>query len=99
MAVNHMVWIKFHSGLGEPQIAAHLQALRLLQDRVPGVRSLNLGRNFTDRANGFTHGLCVILDDKPALAAYGPHPYHTEVAAALRRDADLLVLDFEFQTT
>jgi hypothetical protein len=96
MAVNHMVWIKFHPGTDEARIAAHLEALRGLADRVPGVQSLTLGRNFTDRANGCTHGLSVILDDKAALAAYGPHPYHVEVATAVRRDAELLVLDFEF---
>jgi len=96
MAVNHMVWIKFRPDIDAARIAAHLQALRGLEARVPGVQSLTLGRNFTDRANGFTHGLCVILDDPAALAAYGPHPYHVEVATALRKDAELLVLDYEF---
>jgi hypothetical protein len=96
MAVNHMVWMKFRDGVDDARIAAHLQALRLIEGRIPGVRSLTLGRNFTDRANGFTHGLCVILEDRAALAAYGPHPYHVVVATALRRDAELLVLDYEY---
>ena len=96
MAVNHTVWMKFRPGVDADQVEAHLQALRLIPGRIPGVQSLTLGRNFTDRANGFTHGLCVILDDRAALAAYGPHPYHVEVATALRRDADLLVLDYEY---
>jgi hypothetical protein len=96
MAVNHMVWMKFRPEVDAARIAAHLEALRGIEGRIPGVQSLTLGRNFTDRANGFTHGLSVILDDKAALAAYGPHPYHVEVATALRRDAELLVLDFEY---
>jgi hypothetical protein len=96
MAVNHTVWMKFRDGVGDAQIGAHLDALRRIEGRIPGVQSLTLGRNFTDRANGYTHGLCVVLDDKAALAAYGPHPYHAEVATALRRDAELLVLDYEY---
>ena len=96
MPVNHMVWIKFRPGIDEAGIAAHLAALAALRERVPGVQSLNLGRNFTERANGCTHGLSVILDDKAALQAYAVHPYHVEVATALRRDAEILALDYEF---
>ncbi len=96
MAVNHTVWMKFRPEVSEAQVAAHMAALRALQQRVPGVQSLNLGRNFTERANGFTHGLSVILDDKAALQGYAVHPYHVEVATPLRRDAELLVMDYEF---
>jgi hypothetical protein len=96
MAVNHMVWIKFRPEIDEARIAAHAAALRALQQRVPGVQSLNLGRNFTERANGYNFGLSVILDDKAALQAYAVHPYHVEVATALRRDAEIMALDYEF---
>jgi hypothetical protein len=96
MAVNHMVWVRFRPGLDAEAIAAHATALRALQQRVPGVRSVSVGRNFTDRANGYDFGICVILDDKAALAAYAVHPYHVEVATALRRDGEIMALDFEF---
>ena len=48
MAVNHTVWMKFRDGVDDARIAAHLQALRLIEGRIPGVQSLTLGRNFTD---------------------------------------------------
>lgn len=96
MAVNHMVWIRFRPEIDDARIAAHASALRALQQRVPGVQSLNLGRNFTERANGYNFGLSVILDDKAALQAYAVHPYHVEVATALRRDAEIMALDYEF---
>lgn len=96
MAVNHMVWMKFRADVGEARIAAHLQALRALAEIVPGVQQLNLGRNFTERANGYTHGLSVILTDKAALQGYAVHPYHVEVATALRKDAEIMALDYEF---
>ena len=96
MPVHHQVWIKFRADVPEERIAAHLRALQSLQGRVPGVLELNLGKNFTERANGCTHGLSVVLTDKAALAAYGPHPVHAEIAKALRQDAEVLALDYEY---
>jgi hypothetical protein len=96
MAINHMVWIKFRAGTDASRIQAHLDGLRSLAARVPGILELHIGENFTDRANGCTHGLCVILTDKAALQAYAVHPAHVQVASALRQDAEVLALDYEF---
>ncbi|MEO0997525.1 MAG: Dabb family protein [Pseudomonadota bacterium] len=96
MAVHHMVWMKFHAGVGDKRIDEHLTALRSLPADVPGIRGLNCGVNFTDRAGGYTHGLSVVLDDREALGVYAEHPRHVEVATALRADADLMALDYEF---
>lgn len=96
MPVNHLVWIKFSPDVSAERVAAHLEAVRGLAAEVPGILDLNVGANFTDRAKGFTHGLVVTLADKAALSAYAVHPRHVEVAAALRRDAELMVLDYEF---
>jgi hypothetical protein len=91
-----MVWLKFKAGVPPARIEAHLAALASLVEHVPGITRLSLGANFTDRAQGYTHGVAVELTDRAALAAYGPHPYHAKVAAALREDAELLALDYEF---
>jgi Stress responsive A/B Barrel Domain len=72
------------------------RALRSLRLEVPGVANLTVGANFTDRAHGCTHGLVVELRDRQALAEYAAHPRHVEVAAALRRDAELWALDYEY---
>jgi len=96
MAVNHQVWIKFRPEIDAAAIEAHATALRALEQRVPGVRSISVGRNFTTRANGYNFGICVILDDRAALEAYAVHPYHVEVAKALRRDGEIMALDYEF---
>jgi Stress responsive A/B Barrel Domain len=96
MAINHMVWIKMRPGVPPERVAAHLVGLRSLATSVPGVRELTVGANFTDRANGCTHGLSVILTDRAALKVYAEHPAHVEVATALRQDADVLALDYEF---
>ena len=95
MAITHIVWIKFNHGVADTRIAEHITALKSLKDNVPGIIELSIGENFTDRADGHSHGLVVILDDKTALATYLAHPNHVEVATALREDATLMALDFE----
>lgn len=94
MALIHMVWIKFRDTVPASRIEAHLAAAQSLAGSVPGIRELSTGRNVTHRANGFTHGLTVILDDEAALAAYAVHPRHVVVASALREDAELMAMDY-----
>jgi hypothetical protein len=95
MAVTHIVWIKFRDGVAQASIDKHVAALTSLEHSVPGIVQLTIGENFTERAEGYTHGLVVILDDKAALTTYATHPRHVEVATALREDADILALDYE----
>jgi hypothetical protein len=97
MAVNHMVWIRFRADVPETRIATIEADLRQLPERVPGVRSMTMGRNFTDRANGCTHGISVILDDRAALERYAVDPFHAGIARALRESCDVLMaVDYEF---
>ena len=96
MPVAHMVWIKFAEDVPQDRIEAHLDALKSLSKSVPGILELTLGENFTDRAQGYTHGLLVVLADKPGLKVYAEHPEHVAVASALREDASLMALDYEF---
>jgi hypothetical protein len=94
--VEHMVWIKFKDGVDEARIQHHLDGLNSLIESVPGIVALKLGKNFTDRAKGFTHGLSVTLESPAALKVYADHPDHVAVAKPLRDDADLMAMDFEF---
>ncbi len=96
MAVAHIVWVKFHDDIRPARIEEHVAKLMALKDRIPGIREVSVGENFTDRAAGYTHGLSVLLEDRAALTAYAKHPYHVAVAKALSEDADYLVMDYEF---
>jgi hypothetical protein len=96
MPVNHMVWLKFRDGITEARIAEHIESVYALKDQVPGILEISAGRNFTQRAMGCQVGISVVLKDKAALAAYGPHPVHAAAAAALRQDAEIFALDYEF---
>ncbi|MAX24866.1 MAG: stress protein [Phycisphaeraceae bacterium] len=96
MPVQHMVWIKFREEITEARQEEHLAGLRSLESKIPGILHLSVGKNFTDRAQGFTHGLLVTLQSKEALEVYAPHPEHVAVAGPLREDAVLMAMDFEF---
>jgi len=96
MPIAHMVWIKFNADVSAERAQEHLDNLASLRGQVPGVIDLQVGPNFTDRANGYTHGLLVTLESKEALSAYGPHPAHAAVAGPLKEDASLLAMDFEY---
>lgn len=93
--VEHMVWMKFRDGVTPARIEQHLAALRGLCETVPGIVRLAVGENFTDRAEGFTHGLLVTLESRDALSTYATHPAHVAVAEPLKRDAELRAMDFE----
>ncbi len=96
MAIEHMVWIRFNEGLDPERIEQHLQSLRSLKDRVPGIRHLAVGPNITDRADGYTHGLLVRLDSPESLHTYQSHPEHVKVAVPLKQDAHLKAMDIEY---
>ncbi|MFP4145054.1 MAG: Dabb family protein [Phycisphaeraceae bacterium] len=93
--VEHMVWIKFGEHVSAERKQAHLDGLRGLAGKVPGIVRLSVGENFTDRSGGFTHGLLVTLASREALKTYADHPEHVAVAGPLKQDAELRALDFE----
>jgi len=96
MAVNHVVWIKFAAEVSPTRVREHVEALRRLKEEIPDISRLSVGENFTDRAQGCTHGLVVELPDRAALANYLAHARHVEVAKALRLDGEIWALDYEF---
>ena len=95
MAVEHMVWIKFHEHVDEERIGEHLSSLSGLSDQVPGILELKVGENFSHRSGGFTHGMLVRFADRSALQHYAEHPEHVRVANALIADAEVRALDIE----
>lgn len=97
MRVDHMVWFKFKPEVSEDRIDDLMQQLEALQGVVPGILEIRTGKNFTQRSQGHTHALVVILESKAALEAYGPHAAHQKVVAQLREVTEsILALDIEF---
>jgi hypothetical protein len=98
--IEHIVVFKVKADLTDAQKNDMLSAIRSLKDRVPGILDLQVGENFSERAQGFTHALVVRFTDRAALDGYIPHPAHQDVVqnhflSYLDPDTPRIVLDFE----
>jgi stress responsive alpha/beta barrel protein len=95
--IEHIVLLKWKDDAAPEAIDRVMAELRGLKDKIPGIVELTCGANFSDRAQGYTHGLLVRFKDRVARDGYGPHPEHQRVVqnflAPIR--ADILVVDYE----
>ena len=96
--VEHIVLFRWTEEASQEAIASAVSELRGLKSKIAGVVELSCGANFSDRAQGYTHGLVVRFTDRAALEAYGPHPEHQRVLQNFIKpiSADVLALDYEF---
>lgn len=94
--VEHLVLFKVKSGVGEDAIQAMQRALLGLKDSIPGILEITVGANFSERSQGFTHGLLVRFQDRAALDVYIPHQAHEDARNnyILPIVEDVLVVDY-----
>jgi hypothetical protein len=97
--VEHVVLFKVKDGASSDAIVAMMKGLSSLKSKVPGVLDLTVGPNFSDRNQGYTHGLVVRFRDRAALDAYLPHPAHQEVVQKFVRPilGDVIAVDYEIR--
>ena len=95
--VEHIVLFKWKAEATAAQIAEAVAGLKGLKGDVPDVLDLSVGENFSDRGQGFTHGLVVRFPDKAALAAYGPHPAHQHIVQTFIDPIRESVLAFDYE--
>ena len=95
--IEHIVLFRWTEQVSEEAKNKVVMELRGLRNKIPGIVDLSCGANFSDRAQGYTHGLVVRFGDRAALQAYGPHPEHQRVVQNFIKPiaADILALDYE----
>ena len=97
--IEHIVLFRVREDARIEEIEEMLRRLRMLPDEVPGILQLSCGVNFSERSQGYTHGLVVRFPDKAALDAYQVHPNHqAAVADAIRpvvEPGGILAVDYE----
>lgn len=95
--IEHVVLFKVKREASPEAIEAMLTELSGLKDQVPGIVDLTRGTNFSDRSQGYTHGLVVRFQDRRALESYLPHPAHQAVVENRIRPIidDVMVVDYE----
>ncbi len=95
--VEHAVLFKTKADATEEQRERMIAELKALRNKIPGIVDLSVGRNFSDRSQGFDIGLVVRYVDRAALEVYLPHPAHqgcvAEFVAPIKED--VIVVDYE----
>jgi hypothetical protein len=96
-SVVHIVLFKWKPEATAAEIEAAVTGLRALKELLPGILYLSIGENFSDRSQGFTHGLVVRFANRAYLESYGPSAEHQHVVQNLIAPirADVLVVDYE----
>lgn len=95
--IEHIVLFKWQPDASPEAIASVMAALKGLKDKIPEIIDLSCGENFSERGQGFQHGLVVRFADRVALKSYQVHPAHQEVVQKLIKPilTDILAVDYE----
>lgn len=97
--VEHIVLLKWKPNTTADQVNLVMERLRELPNEIPGILDLQCGENFSDRSQGYTHGLVVRFVDRAALETYSPHPAHRAVVEETINPIREVSLGFDFEIT
>lgn len=94
--VKHIVFTKFaHPDEDVPEAMKRLLALR---ETVPGILSMEAGRDILHSERSFDMALVVTFPDRAALEAYAVHPAHMQVKEFIHaRRTGTATVDYEFE--
>lgn len=96
MAIEHIVLIEPNEGVTDADAQPALDGIAALKGQIPGLLSVKIGKNFTDRAPHVGYAAVITLENKEALSNYGPHPAHQELLKILLPIAkSLTIADIE----
>jgi hypothetical protein len=95
--IEHIVIFKFDSSTTERQKEDAIIKLKALEQEIPDILDLRVGRDFSGKNQSFDLGLTVCFKDRRALEVYGPHPKHQAVVTYLKKIGlvEKIIIDFE----
>ena len=83
--ITHVVLLQPKPDTTVEELAALLERVRALQQVIPGIVTLSVGKNHSMYHHGFTHGIIMRFVDEAHLQAHHPHPAHLAVVEGLDR--------------
>ncbi len=96
--VDHLVLFTVKEDARAEDVEDLLASLKELKRGVPNVVDLSVGENFSERSQGYTHGLFVRLRTVDDLRSYISHPEHQAVVEKLDTlTKGRLVVDYEYE--
>jgi len=95
--IRHVVCFKFKESAKKSEIERVEKEFSSLKDKIPGILSLEWGKNNSPENlnKDFTHCFIVSFKDEEARKAYLPHPDHMAFVSILKPILeDVFVIDF-----
>lgn len=74
--ITHVVLLQPKATTGEEELSALLKRVQALQQAIPGIVAISVGKNRSAYHRGFTHGIIMHFVDEAHLEAHHPHPAH-----------------------
>jgi hypothetical protein len=93
--LTHVVLLKPKAEITEGEVITALDHVQALQQAIPGIVSVEVGKNLNESNNqGYTHGFVIRFVDAEIYKGYAPHPAHQPVSEVLRRISQSII-DFD----
>jgi len=81
--ITHLVLLQPKVETTDEELAVFLERVKALQQVIPGIVAISVGRNRSVHHRGFTHGIIMHFVDEAHLQAHHPHPAHLAVVEEL----------------
>jgi len=95
--LRHVVLLKPKAEITEDEIMAALARVQALQQAIPGIISVEAGKNLNESNNqGYIYGFAMQFADREDLKVYAPHPAHQVVSEELQRISQSII-DFDVE--
>ena len=96
--IDHLVLFTVNDDARAEDVEDLLASLKGLREGIPNVVDLSVGENFSERSQGYTHGLFVRFQTVDDLRSYISHPEHHSVVEKLDAlTTGRLVVDYEHE--
>ena len=94
--VEHLVFLKLKKDVTDDEYHKIISSLKELPSKIDVIERLRVGRNFSQRNQGYGIGLSVTLNDETSLEIYRDHPDHVEILENLIKPCleDVIAIDF-----
>jgi len=94
--ITHIVLLRLKAEVTDVEITTALDHVRALQDTIPGIIDVQVGKNMSGYNQGYTHGFIMQFVDTEHLKAYTPHHAHKVVSDELQRISQKII-DFDLE--
>ena len=83
--VIHTLLLQTKPETTDEEMQKVLEKVKMLKQKIPGIVSVQAGKNKNESNYGYTYGFVMHFVDEEHLQAYFPHPEHKAVSPELRR--------------